>query len=256
MSNTPPTPEAVEAARKYATNDEQLSKSDCAFLHDLRLNNKEEIEETVARILAAEVDRLRAELKEAKDWHVRIIGMTEADPQELTWLRLEREQLRARVAELERRLTSSERARISLSDACDSLQAEIRQLRAQIAELGLEAATINDMVCGDDGPRGHEATTLAIRKLLNEQPSNPRQLASTPLPPPDGPGWLPIETAPKDGTHIVTAEQYKNGWWFSEDWWVEDGIDDWQFASYASHWMPLPATPPPAPTKEGDGTRV
>ncbi len=36
----------------------------------------------------------------------------------------------ARIAELEKRLHSSERARQSLSDACDSLQAEIRQIKA------------------------------------------------------------------------------------------------------------------------------
>lgn len=62
MTTQPPSPEAVEAARKYALNDKHLSRSDCALLYNLRLNNKEQIEEAVARILAAEVERLRAEL--------------------------------------------------------------------------------------------------------------------------------------------------------------------------------------------------
>lgn len=69
--------------------------------------------------------------------------------------------------------------------------------------------------------------------------------------------WQPIETAPKDGTHILLAWSYKNGtpprvsecFWrndmpFSQDgvWWCFHG----RMFAEPTHWQPLP-TPPEAP---------
>ena len=75
------------------------------------------------------------------------------------------------------------------------------------------------------------------------------ETAPTPLDRPDA-GWQPIETAPRDGTHIVTAEAGHNGFWFQEDWWPE-GMDEWQFATDPIGWMPLPVNPPAEPVREG-----
>lgn len=61
-------------------------------------------------------------------------------------------------------------------------------------------------------------------------------------------GWLPIETAPRDGTRIVVAAycDYNKIWVFREDYWRQyplsgDGFGCWPHNR--SHWRPLPAPP-------------
>ena len=69
--------------------------------------------------------------------------------------------------------------------------------------------------------------------------------------------WQPIETAPKDGTHILGASHYDNGKFcgmfvmcFCEGRWQSDGIDwyptgkdDDNLSDKPTHWMELPDAP-------------
>jgi len=84
------------------------------------------------------------------------------------------------------------------------------------------------------------------------------------------PGWQPIETAPKDGTSVLLAEQIQGhgfvqtvGRWHAEfdseynadndeiyyrGAWTDGTVADWGMQEYAelqpTHWQPLPAPPP------------
>jgi hypothetical protein len=57
--------------------------------------------------------------------------------------------------------------------------------------------------------------------------------------------WKPIETAPKDGTTIITWEPDGKGVYF--EWWDEDSWyydEEWGNGSKnPTHWMPLPEPP-------------
>jgi len=62
--------------------------------------------------------------------------------------------------------------------------------------------------------------------------------------------WLPIETAPKDGTEIdvwagerVTNAHFRNGEW--REWSQgEFGYSDWRrIREQVTHWMPIPQAP-------------
>ena len=63
--------------------------------------------------------------------------------------------------------------------------------------------------------------------------------------------WQPIETAPKDGTHILLArtdsEWVCQGRYVCDDkGWYElnnDASDHWGGEIYPTHWMPLPEPP-------------
>ena len=59
--------------------------------------------------------------------------------------------------------------------------------------------------------------------------------------------WQPIETAPRDGKHILAYthdDQIKEVWWQKD---FLDGLeywqDDWDGEPMPTHWMPLPEPP-------------
>lgn len=78
--------------------------------------------------------------------------------------------------------------------------------------------------------------------------------------PPEGMvgGWMPIETAPKDGSYLLLWEQYSDapfvGYWSGGSWSVShehvDAEGGWDGANVVdalsmpiTHWMPIPAPP-------------
>jgi hypothetical protein len=78
--------------------------------------------------------------------------------------------------------------------------------------------------------------------------------------------WQPIETAPMDGTSVLTwapcRAQYAVSYWDDED---KTWLSDWREKGHpqyvlATHWMPLPAAPnatePPAETVEAKMERL
>ena len=59
--------------------------------------------------------------------------------------------------------------------------------------------------------------------------------------------WEPIETAPKDGTEVVTAGSRSYGQEVSTDWYAVDPMSTelgWLIGT--THWTPLPPPPPEA----------
>lgn len=65
------------------------------------------------------------------------------------------------------------------------------------------------------------------------------------------PGWLPIESAPKDGTAVLlyTADGVIEGYWQQDRWeqytiyCTYDAAGGPAFNAKPTHWMPLPAAP-------------
>jgi hypothetical protein len=63
-----------------------------------------------------------------------------------------------------------------------------------------------------------------------------------------GEGWMPIETAPKDGARFLTFHDRLDGDFnVAMAWWSGDRLEGhgWSYASWnmPTHWMPLPAPP-------------
>jgi len=107
-------------------------------------------------------------------------------------------------------------------------------------------------------------------RCVNCKGTFPTPLAS-PQPAVEGPvaagvGWRPIETAPKDGTHILvarTASKPIRAWFSYDRWWMhgcgplDNRPADLTGAYAPTHWIPLPAAPvatltPPADPKTPD----
>ena len=72
-------------------------------------------------------------------------------------------------------------------------------------------------------------------------------LATAPTPPVSEDRWLPIETAPKDGSYVLLAgkrrEDIASGYWLQSAY-AGNGAWIWPFVhKYPTHWMPLPEAP-------------
>ena len=99
MTTPTPTPEAVEAAIMYAKNASEMMPATTEWIAAYNTLNKARASEcdatceTAARILAAEVERLRGE-------HAWVARKVSDDYAELLKLRLETEALRAEMAKL------------------------------------------------------------------------------------------------------------------------------------------------------------
>jgi hypothetical protein len=81
--------------------------------------------------------------------------------------------------------------------------------------------------------------------------------------------WQPIDTAPRDGTRILVANQH--GCWMAEYLdryqsgyrppcpWSSKMLNHWHMPRFASctptHWMPLPFPPAPPVTRFDDGEK-
>lgn len=69
-----------------------------------------------------------------------------------------------------------------------------------------------------------------------------------------GDGWKPIETAPKDGEHVLLFGALKRdfptiGFYHDGVWWAWFHPGQPMEGGFApTHWMPLPASPPPPVT--------
>jgi hypothetical protein len=75
--------------------------------------------------------------------------------------------------------------------------------------------------------------------------------------------WMPIETAPRDGTRILTWDGIRVrevSWW--DAWYGDERIPGWMIANSdeeyghyvnATHWMPLPSPPPRSGASLPDG---
>lgn len=68
--------------------------------------------------------------------------------------------------------------------------------------------------------------------------------------------WQPIETAPKDGTRVLVADE--DVWmavaryWPCNSYWIEDAASGMKL-NPPTHWLPLP--PPPQSPQVREGTR-
>ncbi len=85
---------------------------------------------------------------------------------------------------------------------------------------------------------GYDGITATLGKCADDLEAVLSALPETP--------WQPISTAPKDGRLILT-------WSLSQTiatmWWAKDEDPAWTDGEYTyspTHWMPLPAPPPPS----------
>ena len=122
------------------------------------------------------------------------------------------------------------------------------------------AATGTAMLCTDEEDARHEAAECD-RLYPMHAPHRAVQLVPATPPTTDAPAqWQPIETAPKDGTHILLSdgERVSVGAWASDmdygaDYEGQLGVATWWAVDLGPNndrptlWMPLPA----APTQEG-----
>lgn len=101
---------------------------------------------------------------------------------------------------------------------------------------------------------GHENTAAAksLQYVMDELMKAYLEAAREPV----GEGWLPIDTAPKDGTHIMVAwnGQARFAKWslIKKRWliFLTQGYSSTNYYGYSTHWMPLPLPPTKASEDE------
>jgi len=99
----------------------------------------------------------------------------------------------------------------------------------------------------DTNDGGYQAVAAWLRSLLDADPPAPVLPLSA---------WQPIETAPKDGSHILlfcqdSTVKIGGGYWFAKkNCWVHGGY--MRRLSEPTHWQPLPATPITEPGAGGE----
>lgn len=118
----------------------------------------------------------------------------------------------------------AEETELELDDFVGALLAEVERLRPPQGHRG----TTHWEGCWES--RGHHDCAVAEIQRLRAQPSHQQQ-----------PGWLPIESAPKDGTHVLLTdgEMISCGYWCGSQHaprWMSDSGEP-------THWQPLPEPP-------------
>jgi hypothetical protein len=100
----------------------------------------------------------------------------------------------------------------------------------------------------------HEAMKEALRKIAggfegegleieNQWRMETARAALSGSPAPEGlREWLPIETAPKDGTHVIGLTQFgaREIWWHQDSYEGEFWQDEGDSEPEPTHWVPMP----------------
>lgn len=122
------------------------------------------------------------------------------------------------------------------------LQAENQALLTKKGELQAENKSWHEMVDSVN------QTNQAMGNMLNDLEAKVKELEAKV----EGNGWLPIETAPKEGSQILIFEKrvYKLdeeemfiARWIEDGWYIGDNDDVDCWAENPTHWMPLPELP-------------
>lgn len=139
-----------------------------------------------------------------------------------------------------------------------AITAYLTQTRAQSAPEMLERLFYDAIIEWDDGAPGFPPFEAAKKNNTDAYKLARKYALRADAPP----GWLPIETAPKDGTEILLAVYHENfvdpiimnSCWIDREergcYWL-----DWHGMPEPTHWMPLPESPlsaasPPAVKEE------
>jgi len=151
-----------------------------------------------------------------------------------------------------------------IMDALRIQNARVHELAGELQEAKEQAS--EDKMHGQFYATENQGLLTKLRRLERAQPPAQQYL--------DRPQWMPIETAPMDGTRVLLYDPMSSGlqfigYWdarFESEW--DEEKDDWKYTgawtaneveSFAyeelatlrpTHWM---ATPPPPPSKEGEG---
>lgn len=248
-----------EAAERIARDREDAAKMLAWELVDGSQVSETRMQAAVARAtaalssaLAAAEATLRHVIRERDETFARMLARAEAAEAQVTALTAERDEARRDLHELEPTIVGEDRLRLELAEALrqrDEARARLAAAEAQVAALtadrGELGRQVRDLKKRAEGAESDRDTT---RDVALEYEAQVAALTAT------GPGWQPIETAPKDGTWVLVAS-YRGahlGWMSNARWrqpnpggrprlscWF-DGTD---YMVPPTHWQPLPEPP-------------